>query len=196
MVPKEKESQRRKLFHIVVGYVIVIGVIATITCVILFFQNLKKNNGNPGKYAEDIKENVLYHVVKVLDGDTLMANVAGHEVIVRLIGINTPETVDPRKPVECFGPEASVKGKELLSDKDIYLEKEASKGDYDIYGRVLAYVKMLNGLFYNEYMIQNGFAREYTFNNEKYKYQKDFKTAQKTAQKRKLGLWGKCSTSF
>ncbi len=186
-----------KLFQTIIGYILVIGVIVLVTLTILFFQNREKDNHvNHGKYAEDIKDSTLYHVIKVLDGDTLIANVAGHEVTVRLLGINTPETIDPRKPVECFGPEASAKAKELLSGKDIYIEKdllkEKSKGDYDVYGRVLAYVKMSEGFFYNEYMIEQGFAREYTFNNEKYKYQKDFKSAQKSAKKSKLGLWGKC----
>lgn len=194
MVPKENNS--RKFLKLVAGYVVVIGTIALIVSGILFFSNLKKPHGNPGKYAEDIHSDVLYRVIKVLDGDTLIANVSGHEVTVRLLGIDTPEVVDPRKPVQCYGPEASARAKELLSEKEIYIEKdpikEATTGVYDKYGRVLGYAHFSDGSLYNQYMIQNGFAREYTFNNEKYKYQKDFKAAQKLAQKGKLGLWGKC----
>lgn len=179
----------------ITGYAIVIGVIAILTCGILFFQDYGKQN--KGKYAELIKDNILYDVTKVLDGDTLVANVAGNEVTIRLIGIDTPEVVDPRKPIQCYGQEASARAKEMLSNQKIYLEKEKSKDkenkQYDIYGRVLAYVHFSDGSLYNQYMIENGFAKEYTFNSEKYKYQKEFRDAQKVAKKNKIGLWSACS---
>lgn len=181
---------KRKFLESVAGYVIVIGIIAILVAIILYFQS---SGGNPGKYAELIKNDVLYKVVDVYDGDTLVANVVGHEVVVRLIGMDTPEVVDPRKPVQCYGPEASIKAKELLSNKKIYLEKEASKGNYDIYGRVLAYAKFGDGSLYNQKMIEEGYAKEYTFNKEKYKYQKEFKDAQARAKKDKIGLWGSCT---
>ncbi len=186
----------RKLFQQAIGYIVVIGIIAAATAVTLYIQ---KPKGNPGKYAELVKKDVLYGVIDVFDGDTLVANVEGHEVTVRLIGMDTPEVVDPRKPVQCFGPEASKKGKELLLGKKVYLEKEAAKGNYDQYGRVLSYARFPteNSGFpmentYNEYMIENGYAREYTFNKERYKYQKEFKDAQTKAKKEKKGLWGSC----
>jgi micrococcal nuclease len=179
----------RKFLETATGYIVVIGIIVTIVTVILYVQNRPKV-----RYAHLIQENVLYKVVNVLDGDTLVANVSGHEVTIRLIGMDTPEVVDPRKPVQCYGPEASVKGHELLEGKEIYLEKDLSK-TYDMYGRVLAYAKFLDGELYNEKMIEEGFAREYTFNKEKYKYQSKFKAAQKAAQSEKLGLWGSCATS-
>ncbi len=68
------------------------------------------------------------------------------------------------------------------------------KGDYEKYGRLLAYARLADGSLYNEYMIKNGFAREYTFSKEPYKYQADFKAAQAAAKKAKLGLWGKCNS--
>lgn len=191
-----QENGFKKFFRLAVGYVVVIGIIALATGCVLFFTH--KNTRNPGKHAEDIKENVLYHVIQVLDGDTLIANVSGHEVTIRMLGIDTPEVVDPRKPVQCYGPEASAQAKELLSYKEVYIEKdpikESTTGSYDKYGRVLGYIKMPGDFFYNKYMIQNGFAREYTFNKEKYQYQKELKAEQKKAQKGKVGLWGKCST--
>jgi micrococcal nuclease len=182
-----------KLFQKIVGYVVVIGIIAIIILLILHFQN----PGNKGKYAEDIENDVLYKVIDVLDGDTIVANVKGHEVTVRLIGIDTPEVVDPRKPVQCYGREASAKAKEILKNQEIYIEKDELKektGDYDIYGRVLAYIYLSDRSLYNRYMIENGYAKEYTFNKEKYKYQKEFKALQTKAKKEKLGLWGKCTT--
>lgn len=182
---------KRKFLELVVGYLVVIGIIAALVAVILYFQN--REGENQGKYAELIKNGVLYKVIDVYDGDTLVANVGGHEVVVRLIGMDTPEVVDPRKPVQCYGPEASAKAKELLSNKKIYLEKEASKGNYDIYGRVLAYARFSDGTLYNEKMIKEGYAREYTFNKEKYKYQEEFKDAQKQAKKEIIGLWKVCA---
>ena len=193
-----KRIFKNKIAQKATGYVIVIAFVVIVTSVFLFLENRSKNrvqNGgeeNRGKYAEDIRDDVLYRVTNVLDGDTLVANVSGHEVTVRLIGIDTPEIVDPRKPVQCYGKEASAKAQEILYNKEIYLEKEISKGDYDQYGRVLAYARLQDGISYNKYMIENGFAREYTFNKEKYKYQKEYKDAQKIAKKSKLGLWGEC----
>lgn len=170
---------------------IAIGVLLAIATLLFIPFGFKKDTGR-WKYAEDIKEKTLYLVTDVFDGDTFVADISGHEVTIRLIGIDTPEVVDPRKPVQCFGPEASEKAKELLLGKQVYLEKEKSKGDYDIYGRVLAYAELENGVLYNRYMIEEGFAKEYTFNKEKYKYQDDFKKAQGEAEKEKKGLWEKC----
>ncbi len=82
----------------------------------------------------------LYSVVKVVDGDTVTLSHNDKKETVRLIGINTPETVDPRKPVECFGKEASAQAKALMTGKNVRIEKDASQGDYDKYERLLAYV--------------------------------------------------------
>lgn len=188
----------KKLFQTFVGYFIVIAIIVLVTGGIVYFKE-KKAGAIQGKYAEDIKAGVLYRVISVLDGDTIITNVSGQEVTLRIIGIDTPEVVDPRKPVQCFGPEASAKAKELLFGKEIYIEKDAIKeattGSYDKYGRVLGYVHLSDGSLYNQYMIENGYAREYTFNTEKYKYQKEFKALQATAKKGKVGLWKACPTS-
>ncbi|HEY4494499.1 MAG TPA: thermonuclease family protein [Candidatus Paceibacterota bacterium] len=179
----------QKFFQRAVGYIAVIGIIALTVSVLIYFLD---NKGNKGKYAENIKSEVLYKVIDVYDGDTLVANVNGNNIVVRLIGIDTPEIVDKRKPVQCYGVEASLKAKEILLNKEIYLEKEKGKGDYDMYGRILAYVSLKDKTSYNKYMIENGYAKEYTFNKEKYKYQKEYKEAEEKAKKNKIGLWGKC----
>lgn len=130
----------------------------------------------------------LYPVVKVVDGDTLDVNINGEVKRLRLIGIDTPETVDPRKPVQCFGKEASNKAKELLVGKSVGLESDESQGDQDKYGRLLRYVILQDGVNFNLYMIREGYAHEYTY-DEAYKYQKEFKSAQEEAIKSKKGLW-------
>lgn len=145
-----------------------------------------------------------YPVVKVVDGDTIAILMNGKSVTLRLIGIDTPETVDPRKPVQCFGKAASDKAKELLAGKTVRLEFDTSQGMLDKYGRTLAYVFLsdpstsfnkaqdkslgASGTFFNEYMISAGYAHEYTYNLP-YKYQKEFKAAEKTAREEKKGLW-------
>lgn len=130
-----------------------------------------------------------YEVVKVVDGDTLDVDINGKIERLRLIGINTPETVDPRKQVECFGKEASNKSKETLLGKKIFLESDPSQDERDKYGRLLRYVFLSDGSNFNLMMIKDGFAYEYTYYLP-YKYQKEFKEAQKYAQDNKMGLWG------
>lgn len=105
----------------------------------------------------------------------------GTRETIRLIGIDTPETVDPRKPVQCFGGEASNKAKELLSGKKVRIEKDSTQGDRDKYGRLLTYIYREDGLFFNKYMIEQGYAYEYTYDTP-YKYQAEFKEAEKYAR--------------
>ena len=136
----------------------------------------------------------FYPVTKVVDGDTIAVEMKGKIETIRLIGLDTPETVDPRKPVQCFGKQASDKAKELLSGKNVRIETDPSQGDLDKYGRLLAYVFMedlpaqAGGTLFNQLMIAEGFGYEYTYNLP-YKYQKEFKDAEKTARENKRGLW-------
>lgn len=130
----------------------------------------------------------LYSVVRVVDGDTIKVDVDGVEETVRLIGMNTPETVDPRRPVECFGKEASLKAQELLDGQLVRLQTEASQGERDKYHRLLAYVTREDGLFFNKHMIEQGYAYEYTYRLP-YQYQSEFMAAQKEAEAAGRGLW-------
>ncbi|MDD4901611.1 MAG: thermonuclease family protein [Patescibacteria group bacterium] len=129
-----------------------------------------------------------FQVVKVVDGDTIDIIMNGKTERLRLIGINTPEVVDPRKPVECFGREASDNAKKLLAGQEVRIAADPSQDDRDKYGRLLRYVWRQDGLFYNLAAIKDGFAYEYTYDLP-YIYQKEFKEAQKYAQENKLGLW-------
>jgi endonuclease YncB( thermonuclease family) len=99
----------------------------------------------------------LFQVTEVVDGDTIKVSLLG---TLRLIGIDTPETRDPRKPVQCFGREASNRAKELLGGKRVYLEYDPAN-KIDKYGRTLAYVYREDGLFYNAEMIKQGYAHSY-----------------------------------
>lgn len=84
-------------------------------------------------------------VDRVIDGDTVDVDLNGKIERIRLIGMNTPESVDPRRPVECFGKEASNRAKALLSGKTVYLETDDSQGTRDQYGRALRYIWLDNG---------------------------------------------------
>jgi micrococcal nuclease len=124
-------------------------------------------------------------VVRVVDGDTVDVSPGGR---IRLIGIDTPETVDPRKPVQCFGREASAKAHKLLDDKTIALEADPSQGERDRYGRLLRYIWLPDGRLFNLEMIAQGYAHEYTYATP-YKYQTPFKQAERTAREQNRGLW-------
>jgi len=138
--------------------------------------------------GDKIENKRYYKVVRVIDGDTIDVSIDGKTQRVRMIGINTPESVDPRKPVECFGIEASEKAKEMLLNNEIELENDLSQDDKDKYGRLLRYVKTKDGLFYNLEIIKQGYAFEYTYLLP-YRYQSEFKNAQKYAQANQVGLW-------
>lgn len=130
-------------------------------------------------------------VTKVIDGDTIVIN---NQTVVRFVGIDTPETVDPRRPVDCFGKEASNETKSLLSGKEVILQKDVSEKDK--YGRLLRliFLALDNGqtLFVNDYLIREGFAKVYTYSPD-VKYDKQFKQAETAARQEKRGLWGKCN---
>jgi len=129
-----------------------------------------------------------FTVAKVVDGETIWVDNNGESLKIRMIGLDTPETVDPRKPVQCFGLEASAQAKTILADQSVYLETDPSQGTFDKYGRTLAYVWTASGRLYNLDMITDGFAFEYTYDLP-YRYQADFKTAEDDARLQSRGLW-------
>ncbi|MEA2088732.1 MAG: thermonuclease family protein [Patescibacteria group bacterium] len=129
-----------------------------------------------------------YSVIKVIDGDTITVDIDGNNETLRLIGIDTPETVHPTKTVECFGIEASNKAKNLLTGKKVKLESDDTQGERDKYNRLLRYVFLEDGTNFNKLMINDGYAYEYTYFLP-YKYQNEFKQAEQFARENKNGLW-------
>lgn len=127
----------------------------------------------------------LVRVVRVVDGDTI--ELEGGEKV-RYIGIDTPETVDPRKPVQCFGLEASAENKKLVEGQLVRLEKDISERDK--YGRLLHYV-WVGDTFVNLKLVADGFARVSTYPPD-VAHQAEFLAAEKTAQESNLGLWNSC----
>jgi len=127
----------------------------------------------------------LFLVKRVIDGDTIELD-NGQKV--RYIGIDTPETVHPSIPVQCFGQEASNKNKELVEGKMIRMEKDVSETDR--YGRLLRYIYVDN-LFVNDYLVRNGYAYADTVPPD-VKYSDQFVKAQQEARENNRGLWLGC----
>lgn len=124
-------------------------------------------------------------VVRVIDGDTIVVSIAGKTYDVRYIGVNTPETKDPNKPVEYYGPEASTKHKELVEGKIVRLEKDVSEYYKD--GRLLRYVYVGN-LFINAELVRLGYARATPYPPDT-KYQSLFSSLEQEAKEKLLGIW-------
>ncbi len=106
----------------------------------------------------------------------------------RYIGIDTPETVDPRRSVQCFGKEASDKNKELVLNKRVQLVKDVSETDK--YRRLLRYV-YVNDIFVNNPLVHEGFANASTYPPD-VKFSQQFKKAEEEARNQGKGLWGVC----
>lgn len=134
--------------------------------------------------AEEIAnaQQETFKVAHVVDGDTIKLS---NDQVVRYIGIDTPETVDPRKPVQCFGKEASDKNRELVEGKEVRLEKDVSETDK--YGRILRYV-YIGDTFVNDYLVRNGYAHSSSYPPD-VKYQDQFRKAEEEARNNKRGLW-------
>lgn len=128
------------------------------------------------------KESCYSKVKSVTDGDTITLD-TGEKV--RYIGIDTPETVHPSKPVQCFGKEASNENKELVEGKEIRLEKDVS--DKDKYGRLLRYI-YVGDTFVNDYLVRNGFAYSSSYPPD-VKNQNKFLEGQREARENKRGFW-------
>ncbi|NWF79853.1 MAG: thermonuclease family protein [Chloroflexi bacterium] len=127
-------------------------------------------------------------VLAIIDGDTVDIELAGRRERVRLIGIDTPESVAPDRPVECFAHEAAAKAAELLAGQTVFLEEDLSQDSRDRYGRLLRYLWLPDGRMANYELVAQGYAFEYTF-AQPYRYQAQFKAAETQARAPGRGLW-------
>ena len=142
-------------------------------------------------FAPRTSERQMVTVLRVVDGDTVDVLVDGRRECVRLIGIDTPETVDPRKPIEPCGREATARAGELLPvGSAVELEADPGQGERDGTSsrRLLRYVWQADGRMFNAEMVREGYAREYTYRTP-YVYQADFRAAEHEAREQGRGLW-------
>ena len=153
-------------------------------------QNSGQIAGQQTNLASEAGKNFdeLVQVTRVIDGDTI--EIEGTKRV-RYIGIDTPESVNPEQPVECFALSASNKNKELVEGKMVRLEKDVSETDQ--YGRLLRYVYQ-GETFVNNQLVAEGFANVSTFPPD-VKYQQIFITSEQVARNDNIGLWGECRTN-
>lgn len=139
----------------------------------------------------DLVEIARAEIAHVIDGDTVDIDIHGHMERVRLIGVNTPETKHPTKPIECFGPEASAYMTELLpKGTDVRIERDVEARDR--YGRMLLYMyRDSDNLFINLDLIARGYGTPMSIEPNTF-HRNDFVRAASQAEASNVGLWKAC----
>ena len=135
------------------------------------------------------RDEVWVRVERVVDGDTIVVSLLGEKERVRLIGVDTPETVAPNRPIGCYGPEASEFTKEQLEGKLVKLTTSTFQRPRDDYGRLLAYVWVdLDGDGqldnFNLELLKRGYARTTGFNHD---LRREFLRAEREAREKQRG---------
>lgn len=132
----------------------------------------------------------FYRVVEFDDGDTIVVDMNGVREKVRFIGVDTPETKDPRKPIQCFGRAAAGFTKNLIGNNPVRLESDPTNTNRDRYSRLLRYVYLPDGRLVNLEIIKQGYGFAYvSFPVQKLE---EFKAAQAEARTHNRGLWAGC----
>ena len=128
-------------------------------------------------------------VTRVVDGDTIVVAIGAREEKVRLIGVDTPETVDPRKPVEFYGKEAADFTESMAGGKVVRLQPDRDCSNRDKYGRLLRYVWFDEKTLLNVEIIAQGYGFAYV----KYPFSRmeEFRELEGEARESERGLWGK-----
>lgn len=146
--------------------------------------NQQKQVDSDVESASEVKTREQATLVKVVDGDTITVSVNGKNEVVRIIGIDAPETI------ECLGKEAKDMAKSILRDNMIVLlEWDSTQGERDKYQRLLRYIWIGDGkVDFGKLMIASGYASEYTYKTP-YKYQQTYKQAELEARSVKKALW-------
>jgi micrococcal nuclease len=128
-------------------------------------------------------------VSEVVDGDTVHVFAHGIDYDVRVLGIDTPETKDPRKPVQCWGPQASRFAEQHLAGERVTLRSDPSQERIDRYGRTLAYVIAADGTNYSLAAVKSGAARAYVY-DAPVRLNPRLQAAETAARHAGRGLWG------
>ena len=176
----------KKLFYAIAGLVVLIASV--------YFQShagskLGKVSGVQYDHSIKVAYGQPIKVIHVVDGDTI---VLANGDNLRYIGIDTPEEVDPRKPVQCFAQEAADYNKQLVEGQTIKFFKD--KTEKDQYGRWLGFVYLEDGTFVNDKLVQDGYAFAYPYKPDISK-SATFAAGQDQARLANLGLWAACQVS-
>lgn len=146
-----------------------------------------ENVTNPEPIKVDRANTVDATVVKVKDGDTLDVNVDGKVETIRLLLVDTPETVHEKKPIQTFGPEASAFTKETFP-KGKKVQVEYDKNRDDKFKRTVAYV-YVDGKMFNETLVEKGYARVAYVYPPNTKHLKELQNVEAKAKQQKIGIW-------
>lgn len=131
-----------------------------------------------------------YRVVNIEDGDTITVDMGGNHERVRLIGIDTPEILDPRKPVQCFARAASKFTKNLIGGNTVRLEADPLSANRDRYNRLLRYVYLPDGQLAQADIIRQGYG--FAFVSFPFTKSEEFLNYQREAKEHNRGLWANC----
>jgi len=186
-----RDRRRRVLALSLLG--LVLGVLAG--C-----QGLEDIGGRAGRAPADLatseaeraawpdapKDAISAKVVRVSDGDTFVATVNGRRERIRVIGVDTPESVAPNQPVEPYSKEASDFAKHYLDGETVRLVGDAEPRDR--YGRMLAYVWLEDGTFWNALLVAEGYAQQLTI-PPNVTYERLFRRLVSEARREDRGLW-------
>jgi len=162
--------------------------LAVLVAVLLFGGEGSEDGVAPNAATYELGGRVSGEVLRVVDGDTIEVDVDGRTEDVRLIGVDTPETVKPGEPVQCFGPQASEFTKRVLEGETVRLEFDRELRD--VYDRLLAYVHV-GELFVNAELIDGGFARTLEIEPNTSRAA-ELARLQQAAGAAGRGLWGAC----
>ena len=133
----------------------------------------------------------LYSINRFIDGDTIAVNMNGSVEIVRMIGVDTPETHKPNTPVQCYGEAAAIYTKNLIDGSNVRLQADPLNTNRDRYGRLLRYVYLPDNTLVEEKLIKNGYGFAYT----QFPFEKtdQFVANEQTAKSSGVGLWSTCN---
>ena len=139
---------------------------------------------------------VKVDVIEAVDGDTLSVRLRnGDQRDVRLIGIDTPETVRPDTPVQCGGPQASASMHGLADGRRVTLVSDPTQDRVDTYGRLLDYV-FRGGENLGKVQLRRGWAKVYVYHHHPFEKVRTFKHAEDRAESADRGVWAKCGGDF
>jgi len=166
-------------------------VVALLLALALAYQLVFGNEGPLGDWIDRLLTALQAQpgaatVTKVIDGDTIVVNIAGSEYRVRYIGVDTPESTTRQ---ECFGREAARFNRSLVNGQTLRLEQDVN--DTDRFGRLLRYAYLPDGRMVNEVLVREGYALARSYPPD-VKYQERLRAAEREARQAQRGLWAAC----
>ena len=178
---------KRRLQRLIISIIILVA-----STLAYYLQSHPHVQENGSTQILGVSQPGYYKVTHIADGDTIDVNMNGQTEAIRLIGVDTPESVKPNSPVQCYGHEASNFTKQNLSGATVRLEADPEGDNRDKYNRLLRYIYLEDGTLWNQKLIASGYGFAYL--SFPFSKSKDFAASQAAAQDARLGLWAACST--